>query len=267
MQPSPPVRAGSAPPQYVYTVYSRRTGGLSLGVDLVPNHACNFRCVYCDVEDLVDRDGQELDLAQLEAELTEALEVLRERGEVLRSVCLSGRGEPTKQFEFPAAIEVIAKVCKGRVPRFALLTNGAELTGKRVRAGLATWAGLGGEIWFKLDSATREGQREINSSDILLRLVRNSLRVASETCPTWIQTMLFTRRGEQMSAVERKAYLDFLTDQKRSGLRLEGVQLCSIDRPSAQPEAQSQAIGPADGAFVSALAAEVRAIGLNCVEC
>ncbi len=35
--------------QYVYPVVSRRSGGLSLGVNLSPSARCNFACVYCQV--------------------------------------------------------------------------------------------------------------------------------------------------------------------------------------------------------------------------
>ena len=38
---------------YVYPVVSRRAGGVSVGINLNPNNACNWRCVYCQVPDLV----------------------------------------------------------------------------------------------------------------------------------------------------------------------------------------------------------------------
>lgn len=273
---SQPTREASAPaPTHVYAVHSRRTGGLSIGVDVTPNHACSFRCVYCDVPDLVDRDGSELDTAQLEAELREAFEAVsdagwRERAGVgeapLASLCLSGRGEPTKQFDLPAAAEVIAKVARDRVPRFAILTNGIEISGKRSRAALATWADLGGEIWFKLDSATRDGQRNINQVDILLRSMRNALRVAAETCPTWLQTTLFTRNGEPShDEAERKALVSFVSDQVRSGLPLKGIQLVSANRASAQPEGSD--VGPATADQLAQLAAEFADLGIEVAVC
>lgn len=36
--------------RYVYPVVSRRSRGVSLGVNLSPTKVCNFRCVYCQVE-------------------------------------------------------------------------------------------------------------------------------------------------------------------------------------------------------------------------
>ncbi len=266
-----PARDASAPaPQYLYAVRSRRTGGLSLGVDLTTNHACNYACVYCDVPDLVDRDGAEMDLAQFEAELTEALAAVddvtwRQRAEVspdekLASLCLSGRGEPTVQFDLPKVTEILAREAKGRADRYAILTNGVEIASKRSRAALGHWNELGGEIWFKVDTATRDGQRAIHSSEMMLRTLRNSLRAACETSPTWIQSTLFTLDGEPMSETERKAYLAFLGDQKRAGLAIRGVQLVSANRPSARSEASR--IGPVSEAFARELAGEIEALGL-----
>ena len=37
---------------YVYPVVSRRAGGVSVGVNLNPNNACNWHCAYCQVPNL-----------------------------------------------------------------------------------------------------------------------------------------------------------------------------------------------------------------------
>ena len=36
--------------RYVYPVVSRRSGGLSIGINLNPDKACNFDCIYCQVD-------------------------------------------------------------------------------------------------------------------------------------------------------------------------------------------------------------------------
>ena len=43
---------GSAGLTYVYPVISRRSGGLSIGINLNPNNACNWRCIYCQLHAL-----------------------------------------------------------------------------------------------------------------------------------------------------------------------------------------------------------------------
>ena len=40
-------RRDSAGMRYVYPVLSRRARGVSIGINLNPNNACNWRCVYC----------------------------------------------------------------------------------------------------------------------------------------------------------------------------------------------------------------------------
>ena len=90
---------------YVYPVVSRRAGGVSDGVNLNPNHACNWACVYCQVPDLVRGSAPEIDLAQLEAELRALLgDILHgdfmqtrvpEGAQRLNVIALSVNGEPT----------------------------------------------------------------------------------------------------------------------------------------------------------------------------
>jgi len=38
--------------KYIYPVVSRRSKGLSLGINLNTNNACNWQCIYCQVSDL-----------------------------------------------------------------------------------------------------------------------------------------------------------------------------------------------------------------------
>ena len=54
---------------YIYPVMSRRAGGVSIGVNLNPNNACNWRCIYCQVPELSRGTAPAIDLAKLEAEL------------------------------------------------------------------------------------------------------------------------------------------------------------------------------------------------------
>jgi wyosine [tRNA(Phe)-imidazoG37] synthetase (radical SAM superfamily) len=36
--------------KFVYPVLSRRSGGISIGVNLNPDKVCNFDCIYCQVD-------------------------------------------------------------------------------------------------------------------------------------------------------------------------------------------------------------------------
>ena len=54
---------------YIYPVVSRRAGGVSVGINLNPNNACNWRCIYCQVPELKRGAAPVIDLIRLEAEL------------------------------------------------------------------------------------------------------------------------------------------------------------------------------------------------------
>ncbi len=269
-----PLISSDQPYEYVYATRSRRTGGLSLGLDLTPNSACNYACVYCRVEGLSRGEGPELDIVQLTAELARGFAWSEapigdgvEPDDRVASVGISGRGEPTNVFHFREAMEALGEAWRSSAPtagtRLVLLTNGSRLNDKKVRAGLAVLSDLGGEIWFKLDSATREGQKRINGTDLLLRQMRNNLRLASETATTWIQTCLFTLEGAAPDQAEQDAYISFLDNQVKAGLKLAGVQLHGLDDPSAQPN--GAAIGRADQAVFDAWGERIAALGLEVV--
>jgi len=54
---------------YVYPVVSRRAGGVSVGINLNVNNACNWACVYCQVEGLTRGGPPPVDVALLSEEL------------------------------------------------------------------------------------------------------------------------------------------------------------------------------------------------------
>src|SRR5438445_7057764 len=98
---------------YIYPVVSRRAGGVSIGINLNPNNACNWQCVYCQVPDLIRGGPPPIDLDQLRQELNQLLDdvesgrFMQERVPVdartLQDVAFSGNGEPTMAAEFSEA--------------------------------------------------------------------------------------------------------------------------------------------------------------------
>lgn len=237
---------------YVYPVISRRSGGLSIGVNLNPNNACNWRCVYCQVPDLTRGAAPEIDLEVLEEELRHLLDdalhgdfferyQLPEEQRTIRDIALSGNGEPTSCREFDAVVGVIGQLCAefdlfGAI-KLVLITNGSLMGKPEVQRGVAHWSELGGEVWFKVDSATAEGLRRINNVHLSPDTVRRHLETCARLCPTWIQTCLFAFDGAPPSEAEQRAYLKFLAELKAREIPLEGVLLYGLARPSTQAEA------------------------------
>ena len=119
--PTPPQRLNaidhsrdSAGLTYVYPVVSRRAGGVSIGINLNPNNACNWRCIYCQVPNLTRGTAPRIDLSKLRNELhfflnelingEFMLKYVPEEVRVIRDIALSGNGEPTSAKEFDQVI-------------------------------------------------------------------------------------------------------------------------------------------------------------------
>lgn len=254
---------------YVYAVRSRRTGGVSIGVNLSPNRACNWRCVYCQVPGLVRGRSPRIDLARLESELDGVL-ARGARGELvdphedgaLRDVAFSGDGEPTTSPDFPGAVEVVGR-CLARagltIP-IILITNGSMAARGPVLAALERLAALGGRAWFKLDRATAAGILDANGTPVSPEVHLARLRRCAASCPTWVQSCFFTRRGAAPSEAELDAYVAAVAGAAGWAKPIRGALLYTLARPSHHPDAGE--LGAVDAAWLSALAERLRAAGL-----
>lgn len=258
---------------YIYPVISRRAGGISLGINLNPNNACNWHCAYCQVPSLVRGVAPEIDLTCLRHELETMLEdilhgdFLKKRvPEHFRRLCdlaISGNGEPTSCREFDAVIDTITGVMRDAaisVP-LRLITNGSHLHKRHVRDGLQAMAGAEGEVWIKVDSATEEGIRRINGIKLDAARLRRQVETAAQLCPTWIQTCMLAWDGQPPSHGETSAYLAFLAGLKQDHVPIHGVLLYGLARPSQQPEATH--LTAVDQTWMEQLAAQIEQQGIK----
>lgn len=259
---------------YVYPVVSRRARGVSVGINLNPNNACNWACVYCQVPDLVRGTAPEIDMAQLETELRTMLDEIL-HGEFmtqrvpedmrrLNDIALSGNGEPTSARAFADVIELIGRVMAdfglvGQI-KLVLITNGSLADRPRVQAGLRRMAALNGEVWFKVDSATAGGMRALNQTRISPDRQFERLAATARLCPTWLQTCVLARDGEPPSQGEQAAYLALIARIRAECVPVEGVLLYGLARPSMQPQAPRLSALP--HAWLDAFAERIRAAGL-----
>ena len=234
---------------YVYPVVSRRAGGVSVGINLNLNNACNWACVYCQVPDLRRGAAPAIDMARLERELRGFLDELL-RGDFMQTrvpedarrivdVALSGNGEPTSAAEFPLVIELIGRLLAEEgltgqvVPR--LITNGSLMGRAGVQRGLARLGELGGEAWFKVDAGSTARLSAINGVSGDPRRIARHLGRCADLCPTWVQTCAFAIDGRGPTDADLADYLDLL---ERAGMaKLRGILLYGLARPSMQPGA------------------------------
>lgn len=260
---------------YVYPVISRRAGGVSIGINLNVNNACNWRCIYCQVPGLTRGAPPPVDLGKLRDELGSFLaDVLH--GDFLakrvppearrfNDIALSGNGEPTSAREFEQVVNLIGETRRDAgVPetvKTVLITNGSLMQRGGVQAGVRKLAALNGEVWFKLDRATDAGMRKVNNTRTGMARVHANLAVAARLCPTWIQTCLFAIDGVGPDEAEQQAYVDFLHKCLAAHIALQGVLLYGLARQSFQPEAPR--LAPLPSQWLEALARRIRALGLT----
>lgn len=265
----------SASMSYVYPVVSRRAGGVSVGINLNPNNACNWACIYCQVPNLTRGTAPAIDLALLETELRAMLaDILLgdfmqtrvpEGARRLNDIALSGNGEPTSSKEFPQVIDLIGRVMAdfgltGKI-RLVLITNGSLIDRPRVQEGLKKMAALNGEVWFKLDSATATGLRRVNQTRTPPGKHFERLKLAASLCPTWIQTCVFALDGAPPGETEQSAYLAMIRRIRQERVPVQGVLLYGLARPSMQPEAPRLSALPA--AWMENWAGAIRKTGLT----
>ncbi len=265
----------SAGLRYVYPVVSRRAGGVSVGINLNTDNACNWRCIYCQVPELKRGTAPPVDLALLEQELRGFLHELlhgdfmqrRVPEEVRRinDIALSGNGEPTTSEEFSQVIALIGKLRQElALPadiKLVLITNGSLIHRENVQQGLRQMAQLNGEVWFKLDRASAAGMLRINDTHLSMNKVRENLSTSISLCPTWLQTLWFALDGEPPGKQDEDDYLDFLSGLLRNNIKPQGVLLYTLARASMQAEAPRLAALSAEQ--LETFAARIRAFGVE----
>lgn len=255
---------------YVYAVVSRRARGLSVGVNLNPNKACNWRCVYCQVPGLVRGKGPPIDLALLERELEGFLdqvatpawmqEHVPEGMRRLDDVAFSGDGEPTGSPDFEAAVELVIGVLERRglvgSTKLVLITNGSLVHKPEVARALERLGRAGGEVWFKLDAVDEAGQRQINDSTTGFERQLAHLERCARLCRTFVSTLALDLDGPTLDDASIERYVANLTPLLERGAPLAGVHLYGLERPSHQPEAERLRALPAE--HLEALARRIR---------
>jgi histidinol dehydrogenase len=199
----------------VYPVYSRRSGGLSVGINLFPGaKVCSFDCPYCEVfpfkTDIV------FSLKTMEDALGRILGEAADRGSPVREICFSGNGEPTMSPHFPEALEAAVRIRDALVPAAAvvLITNGTGLLEART-FDLLCRAALGPaalEIWLKLDAGTEAWYARIDRSPLPFPPLRDKIKEFAAAAPYIIQTMVCAVAGSPPPEEEAWAWESLVLD-------------------------------------------------------
>lgn len=237
--------------RYVYPVVSRRSRGLSIGINLNPDKECNFNCIYCQVDRRVPPSTLTVDTDRLSGELHTILQ--EEKNNTLyevtpfnqlppsrrgvRDIAFSGNGEPTGSPFFNEAVRITAQVRRHFQlydTKLVLITNASHLDEPMVRQALDVMDENNGEIWAKLDAGTEEYFRKINRSDTPLDRILDNILKAASVRPLIVQSLWLRLQDAEPPSTEIEAYCSRLNDLLSSGGRLKGLQLYTIARDTPE---------------------------------
>jgi wyosine [tRNA(Phe)-imidazoG37] synthetase (radical SAM superfamily) len=256
--------------RFVYPVLSRRSRGISIGVNLNPDKVCNFDCIYCQVDRRSAAVTEFVATDQLLSELEQMLDAV-ESGALytderfattpaalrrLNDIAFSGDGEPTTYRNIDRIVAAVAALKRRRgldAVKMVLITNASMFHRPSVREALAILDRNQGEIWAKLDAGTESYYHFIDRTTIPFPRILDNLRDAARIRPLVIQSLFMRVDGVGPAAAEIAAYCDRLNDLLAAGGAIDRVQVYTVARRPAE-----ESVTPLSRAEVESIAAVVR---------
>jgi wyosine [tRNA(Phe)-imidazoG37] synthetase (radical SAM superfamily) len=254
--------------RYVYAVVSRRARGLSIGVNLNPDKACNFDCPYCQVDRTTPGGPSRIDVDALAEELRDMLERASHElwGEApfdsvaselrrVADVAFAGDGEPTTPPEFPRAASVVREQRDRLAPGvpLRLLTNATLFHKPKVHVALAEFD----ELWCKLDAGSEAYFQVVDGTRLPFQRILDNLLLVARERPIVIQAMFLALDGRGPDDAEVAAWAARLRGIVAGGGRIDHVQVYTIARAPSDPRC-----GALEPARLEAISASARAAGL-----
>ncbi|HET6882584.1 MAG TPA: radical SAM protein [Pirellulales bacterium] len=249
---------------------SRRSQGVSIGVNLNPDKICNFDCIYCQVNRVEQSETQFVEIDGLLRELDDMLSLVSS-GQLfadeqfastpielrrLNDIAFSGDGEPTTYRNFDELIAACADVKRRRGldrVKMVLITNASMFHKPAVTRGLQILDANQGEIWAKLDAGSEDYYRLVERTTIPFRRILDNITAAARIRPLVIQSLFMRIAGEAPTREEQMAYCQRLKEITAAGGRLKLVQVYTVARPPAE-----SFVTPLSNAEVDALCELVR---------
>ena len=248
--------------RFVYPVLSRRSGGMSIGVNLNPDKICNFDCIYCQVNRTTASETRFVEIQQLLDELQHMLELVLS-GDIytteffsavpkhlrrLNDIAFSGDGEPTTYKNFDDIIGQCAMLKQNISQHYTdsnlqqlsdpikmvLITNASMFHREHVERGLKILDQNQGEIWAKLDAGTDDYYQLIERTAIPFQQVLDNLLTVARIRPLVIQSLFMQVNGTPPSEHEIQAYCQRLNEITENGGSLASVQIYTIARQPAE---------------------------------
>lgn len=246
--------------RFVYPVLSRRSGGISIGVNLNPDKVCNFDCIYCQVDRTRQSETQFVEIDALLVELDRLLELVLS-GELyeteqfcqvppplrrLNDIAFSGDGEPTTYRNFDEIIARCAELKQRHETRhrqiepdlppvkMVLITNASMFHRPHVERGMAILDAHQGEIWAKLDAGSEDYYQRVERTVVPFRRILDNITAAARRRPLVIQSLFMRIDGEPPGLAEQAAFCDRLNEIVAAGGQIKLVQIYTVARPPAE---------------------------------
>jgi histidinol dehydrogenase len=238
----------------VYPVYSRRSRGLSIGVNLYPDKkCCNFDCGYCEVFPF--SGSVKFSIALMESGLRKAIAGAVAESVPVKDICFSGNGEPTLSPDFAEALLAAAAIREDAAHCHAVRCHAAHCHAARDNAPaksslvvISNGTGLlredcfaflensvrppvSAELWLKLDAGGADWYKKIDGGAIDFDRLTGAIKKFSENSAFVIQTMHCAVNGAPPPIRELRAWAELTAYIAKSGnVRL--VQIYGKARPS-----------------------------------
>ncbi|MEX2561529.1 MAG: radical SAM protein [Pirellulales bacterium] len=256
--------------RFVYAVVSRRSGGISIGINLNPDKVCNFDCIYCQVDRVSQSETRFVSTEALLAELEQMLELVSsgrlfahpkfaatpQELRRLNDIAFSGDGEPTTYRNFDEIVAACAELKRRRgldTVKMVLISNASMFHRPAVERGLAILDANQGEIWAKLEAGTEEYYKLVERTTIPFQRILDNITAAARRRPLVIQALFMRIHGQPPSQAEQEAFCDRLNEITAAGGKLRLVQVYTVARPPAE-----SFVTPMDDAELDELAERVR---------
>jgi len=237
--------------RFVYPVLSRRSQGISVGINLNPDKVCNFDCIYCQVNRQSDAETLFVDTGRLRTELEGMLQYVASEAifrdepfanvaaplRRINDIAFSGDGEPTTYRNFADIVRQVAD-CKRAYAldevKLVLITNASMFHRPAIRQALELFDQNNGEIWAKLEAGTDEYYQLIERTKIPFRRVLDNITAAARIRPLVIQSLFMRVEGNPPSADEITAFCGRLNAIGAAGGRIKLVQVYTVARRPAE---------------------------------
>ncbi|MEI6234126.1 MAG: radical SAM protein [Planctomycetota bacterium] len=254
---------------YVYPVLSRRSGGISVGINLNPDKVCNFDCIYCQVDRTRAPQERFVGLPKLLTELEAILLGLAPGGELwdepefkhlpdakrrVADIAFSGDGEPTTFKNFFEVIRACVSIKERVLPltggsdaKVVIITNATGFDRPDVKQAFAFLDDHRGEIWAKLDAGTAEYFKQIDATEFPFSKVLSAIMDCARERATVIQSCFMRVNDVGPTRDEISEFIQRLNEFKQGGGTIQRVQVYTVARNPALPIVSSLSDADVDG--------------------